>query len=90
MSGISILLLLLKIISVPEAIEGFTSPSILAIGVLFVVAKGLENVGTVEVMLESVLGQPSSITEAIFRISFPVAIASAFRRRRRQRSALTL
>ena len=78
MSGISILLLLLKIISVPEAIEGFTSPSILAIGVLFVVAKGLENVGTVEVMLESVLGQPSSISEAIFRISFPVAIASAF------------
>ena len=78
MSGISVLLLLFKIITVYEAIEGITSPSILAIAVLFIVAKGIENAGTIEAMLENILGQPHSVAEAILRLTLPIAIASAF------------
>lgn len=75
---VTTILMLFKIISVSEAIEGMSSSSVLAIGVLFVVAKGLEEVGTVELLLGSALGNPKHLSTAILRLSIPVALVSAF------------
>lgn len=75
---VTTILTLFKIISVNDAIDGMSSSSVLAIGVLFVVAKGLEEVGTVELLLGSALGQPKSLSIAILRLSLPVAVVSAF------------
>ena len=48
MLGVTVALMLLKIVTPKEAVKGMGSNSILAIGVLFVVAKGVEKTGAVE------------------------------------------
>ena len=78
MLGVTAVLLLLNIITPADAIKGMGSSSILAIGVLFPVAKGLEQAGTVEVLLSAVLGAPTTTGAAILRLSVPVCIVSAF------------
>lgn len=78
MLGVTAVLLLLGIITPDEAIKGMGSASILAIGVLFAVAKGVEQTGAVELLLSSVLGSPTSTGWAIARLSVPVCITSAF------------
>ena len=78
MVGVNIALILTTIITPEEAIKGLASSSILAVGILFVVAKGLEQAGTISILLAMCLGSPSTVPGAIIRLSFPVAIISAF------------
>ena len=78
MVAINIVLMLCTIITPKEAIAGLQSTSILAVGVLFVVAKGIEQAGTINALLTLCLGNPSSVPIAIIRLSFPVAVISAF------------
>ncbi len=76
--GANIALLLPAVITPAQAIAGLSSSNIIAVGVLFVVARGLEEAGTVGVLLTSLLGNPNTTVGAILRLSFPVAIISAF------------
>lgn len=75
---VSVILMMMQIITVDDAIKGLSSSSILAIGVLFVVSKGLDEAGIVEKALMSVLGHPKRAWVAIIRLTIPVALASAF------------
>ena len=74
----TVVLLLLKIIDQTDAWSGFSTPGVMAVAVLFVVARGLQEVGVVDLLLKSVLGSPSSLFVAQIRLLFPVAVISAF------------
>ena len=71
-------LLLFGIISEQQAWAGFSSPSIITIGVLFVFARALEETRTVDVLLRRVLGRPRSHGAALVRLTLPTACFSAF------------
>jgi len=74
----TVCLLLLRIISQTDAWGGFSTPGVMAVAVLFVVAQGLQEVGVVDRLLRAVLGSPSSLFVAQIRLLFPVAVISAF------------
>jgi di/tricarboxylate transporter len=76
--GTTTLLLLTGVISNEEAWRGVSSPSVLVIGVLFVVARALEETRAVEMLLLPMLGSPKTTGVGILRLCIPVAVSSAF------------
>ena len=76
--GVTTLLLLFEVIEQDQAWEGFSSPSILAVGALFVFARALEETRAVEMIVRPLLGAPSSHAVAVLRLCVPTAIFSAF------------
>ena len=74
----TVALLLLNIINQEQAWRGFSTPGVMAVAVLFVVAQGLGEVGVVDRLLRLVLGSPKSLFVAQIRLMLPVAIISAF------------
>jgi len=76
--GTTTLLLLTHVISDEEALRGFCSPSVLAIGALFPVARSLEEAQTVDRAIRPILGHPTSHRAALLRLCAPVAIFSGF------------
>ncbi len=65
------------ILDAKEALEGFSSTSVVTVGVLFVVIAGLVHSGVIHWMVKKVLGTPSSYTAAIVRLMIPVAAMSS-------------
>jgi len=78
MLAVTIILRLFNVINDEQAWSGFHSQGILAIGVLLVVVKCLEEAGTIEMVVGNFLGRTSSPTVAICRLCFPVVMTSAF------------
>ncbi|KAL3923913.1 MAG: hypothetical protein SGPRY_004072 [Prymnesium sp.] len=72
------LLLLTRIITDQQALRGFCSPSVLAIGALFPVARALEEVQTVDRVIRPILGRPRGHAQAILRLCAPTSLFSAF------------
>lgn len=70
-------LLLTGVLDAKEALAGFSSISVVTIGVLFVVIAGLVNTGVIQCMVRYVLGRPTSYNNAIVRIMLPVATLSS-------------
>ena len=61
-----------------EAFSGFSSTSVIVIGVLFVVVAGLTHTGVLQWIVKNLLGQPKSYTGAVTRLMLPVAALSSF------------
>mmetsp|Transcript_9461 Transcript_9461/g.31483 ORF Transcript_9461/g.31483 Transcript_9461/m.31483 type:complete len:293 (+) Transcript_9461:34-912(+) len=78
LSGATLSLLLLRVITDAEALRGFASPSIATVGVLFVLAKALEQTGAVDALVVPALGAPRSHTAAVLHVCVPTALLSAF------------
>ena len=78
MLGFTVLLSVSDVISDEEAWQGFSEPSVLAIGVLFVVARALEETRAVELLIMPLLGAPTTHFSAILRLCLPVGFFSAF------------
>ena len=76
MLSVTVMLRLLGVITEEQAWRGFSSPGVLAIGVLFVVAKCLEEAGTIELLAGCFLGRTSSPLLAILQLCVPVALVS--------------
>lgn len=76
--GVTCVLLLLRVISDQQAWQGLSSPSILTIAALFVVAKGVEVTRAVEPAVSRVLGAPRSHGVAVLRLSGLTMLLSAF------------
>lgn len=66
------------VLSMKEALAGFSSESVVTIGVLFVVIAGLMYSGVVQWIVKYVLGSPSSYSKAVIRLMAPVAALSSF------------
>lgn len=65
------------ILTPDEALGGFSSSSVVTIGVLFVVIAGLVNSGVIHWMVKNLLGTPSSYNKTIVRLMVPVAVLSS-------------
>ncbi len=66
------------VLDAKEAFSGFSSTSVIVIGVLFVVVAGLMHTGLLQWIVKHLLGQPSSYGKAVVRLMVPVAVLSSF------------
>lgn len=66
------------VLDAKEAFSGFSSTSVVIIGVLFIVVAGLTHTGVLQWIVKNLLGQPSSYAKAVVRLMLPVAALSSF------------
>ncbi len=66
------------VLDAKEAFSGFSSTSVVIIGVLFVVVAGLTHTGVLQWIVKHLLGQPDSYSKAVVRLMLPVAALSSF------------
>ena len=66
------------VLDAKEAFSGFSSGSVVVIGVLFVVVAGLPHTGVLQWLVKHLLGQPTGYSKAVVRLMLPVAALSSF------------
>ena len=66
------------VLDAKEAFSGFSSGSVVVIGVLFVVVAGLTHTGVLQWIVKHLLGQPTGYSKAVVRLMLPVAALSSF------------
>lgn len=72
------LLLITGTLSPEQALSGFSSSSVVIVGVLFVVIAGLVYTGVLQWIVDHLLGTPKGYKAAVVRLMLPVAALSAF------------
>lgn len=68
----------LGVISVSDALAGFSNEGMITVAALFIVVTGLQDTGALSVIGGPLLGRPKSARAAVLRMVSPVAFASAF------------
>lgn len=66
------------VLNTSEALSGFSSSSVVTVGVLFVVICGLVQTGVLQWVTNRLLGTPKNYKSAVIRLMLPVAGLSAF------------
>ena len=66
------------VLDAKDAFSGFSSTSVIVIGVLFVVVAGLTHTGVLQWIVKNMLGHPKSYKGAVVRLMLPVAALSSF------------
>ena len=66
------------VLDAKEAFSGFSSTSVVVVGVLFIVVAGLTHTGVLLWIVKNLLGQPTTYSKAIVRLMMPVAALSSF------------
>ena len=66
------------ILSANEALAGFANSGLITVAALFVVAAGIHGSGGIDLLVNKVLRQPSSVRSALGRIFGPVILLSGF------------
>jgi len=77
MGGLT-LLLVFGILTPEAALSGLANEGMVTVAVLFIVSAGLRETGAINWITDTLLGQPSSVSNAQLRIMAPVAALSAF------------
>ena len=72
------ILLVTGVLDAKEAMSGFSSTSVVVIGVLFVVVAGLTYTGVLQWIVKNLLGQPKGYSRTVIRLMLPVAALSSF------------
>ena len=67
------------VLDAKDAFSGFSSTSVIVIGVLFVVVAGLTYTGVLQWIVKNLLGQPKTYTKAVVRLMLPVAWVACVR-----------
>ena len=68
---------LLKIITLEEFVQGFGSPNVIAVGVLFVLSKCVQDTKALDDMFRVMLGNPQTVKEAQVRLILPVLLVGS-------------
>ena len=76
--GAIAILFVTGVLKAEEAFSGFSSTSVVVIGVLFIVVAGLTHTGVLQWIVKNLLGQPNSYSKAVIRLMLPVAALSSF------------
>ncbi len=76
--GAIAILFVTGVLDAKEAFSGFSSTSVVIIGVLFVVVAGLTHTGVLQWIVKHLLGQPKSYSKTVIRLMLPVAALSSF------------
>jgi len=66
------------VLGAEEVLAGFGNPGLITVAAMFVVAAGLEASGGIDLLVNHLLGRPTSVPRAQFRIAAPVTVLSAF------------
>ena len=66
------------VLDAKEAFSGFSSTSVVTVGVLFVVVAGLMHTGVLQCIVRYLLGTPKGYSQAVVRLMMPVAVLSSF------------
>jgi di/tricarboxylate transporter len=66
------------VLDAKDAFSGFSSTSVVTVGVLFVVVAGLTYTGVLQCIVKYLLGTPNSYAKAVTRLMLPVAVLSSF------------
>ena len=66
------------VLDAKDAFSGFSSTSVITVGVLFVVVAGLTYTGVLQCIVRFLLGTPKSYSKAVTRLMLPVAVLSSF------------
>ena len=66
------------IIDISQALKGFSSPGLLTVLVLFVLAEGLNKTGALNWYVAKLLGRPTTLAGAQLRIMVPITMMSGF------------
>ena len=66
------------VLDTKEAFSGFSSTSVIVIGVLFVVVAGLTYTGVLQWIVKNLLGEPKTYAKSVIRLMLPVAALSSF------------
>lgn len=66
------------VLDAKAAFSGFSSTSVVTVGVLFVVVAGLTHTGVLQWIVKNLLGTPNSYSKAVTRLMLPVAALSSF------------
>lgn len=61
-----------------EALAGFSNSGLITVAAMFVIAAGMHASGAVDLLVNSLLGQPRGVRAALARIFAPVVLLSAF------------
>jgi di/tricarboxylate transporter len=72
------ILLLTDVITVKEALAGFSNSGMLTVGILFIVAYAAQSSGILELFASRVMGRSSGVRTALLRMMTPVLAMSAF------------
>lgn len=72
------LLLVTGVVPAQAALEGFSNPGVLTVGVLYVVVAGLRDTGGIQWISQRLLGRPGTLVGAQVRVMAPVTFLSAF------------
>jgi undecaprenyl pyrophosphate phosphatase UppP len=73
-----VLFMACKIVTIPEALEGYSNDGILTVMALFVVAEGVSRTGCIDHYMGLLLGTPKTVAGAQIRLMIPIAVLSAF------------
>lgn len=68
----------LGILTPAEALAGFSNAGLITVAAMFVVATGIHASGGVDLLVNKVLGKPTTVRSALWRIFAPVTVLSAF------------
>ena len=66
------------VLDAKAAFSGFSSTSVVTVGVLFVVVAGLTHTGVLHCIVRYLLGTPNTYSKAVVRLMVPVAALSSF------------
>jgi di/tricarboxylate transporter len=72
------LIFVLDIITVEEALVGFSNEGMLTVAALYVVATGMKETGAIQFVIKKLLGFPKEMWQTQARIISPVMVMSAF------------
>jgi len=61
-----------------ELLEGFASPAVATVGVLFTVAAGMYSTGAITLIADKLIGLPKTLSTAQIKLLPPVSVTSAF------------
>ncbi len=78
MVGAMTLLLLTGVLTINDALTGFSNPGVITVGVLYVVVTGLKETGGIGWLVHRVLGRASNEKNAILRLMLPISGMSSF------------
>jgi len=78
MMGALTILSVSGILTPREALEGFSNDGLITVAVMFMAAAGIYSSGAVDLLVNKLLGQPTSLRSALARLMIPVTLLSAF------------
>ena len=61
-----------------EALAGFSNSGLITVAALFIVAAGMRDTGAIDLLIQRLLGRPTSLRSALARLCVPVSLCSAF------------